>query len=85
MNRPISAGKRAEEPPWAVAYRLALFEEDIARLPERITVARSAISTRIKDLGPTIDGTNDVESLKGALKVLRLLEREFLGIVDLGA
>lgn len=79
MNRPISGGKRIEEQPWAVAYRLALFEEDLTRLPNRIAAARSAISTRIEDLGPSLDRGNDVESLKGALNVLRLLEREFLG------
>ena len=81
MNETIPA-KVTEEEPWAAAYRLALFEEDITRLPDRIAVARSAISIRIADLGSSIDRGNDVESLKGALKVLRLLERVFLGVLD---
>lgn len=81
MNENMPA-KVTEEQPWAAAYRLALFEENMTRLPDRIAAARSAISIRIADLGSSIDRGNDVESLKGALKVLRLLEREFLGVFD---
>ena len=68
--------KREEHCPWAEHYRLALFEENAARMPERIAVASSAIWTRIGDLQSAPDHRREVQALYDALGILRLLEKE---------
>ena len=68
--------KRWEHEPWAEHYRLALFEDNAARMPERIAAASSAIWTRIGDLQRVPDHRREVQALYDALGILHLLETE---------
>jgi hypothetical protein len=61
---------------WAEPYRLAVFEENAARMPERIAVARSAILSRVEALQIATDHTRELQALHDALKVLQLLTSE---------
>ncbi len=40
---------RSSSPDWKPLYEAALLETDVAKLPERITTARSAILDRIEE------------------------------------
>jgi hypothetical protein len=68
--------KPLEHEPWVEHYRLALFEENAARMPERIAAASSAIWTRIGDLQSTPDYRREIQALYDALGILHLLETE---------
>ena len=68
--------KSLEQEPWVEHYRLALFEDNAARMPERISAASSAIWTRIGDLQRVPDHRREVQALYDALGILHLLETE---------
>ena len=54
---------------WDELYRLALYESDFSKLPDRITKARHAILARIEELHePGEDG--EEEALRVALEIL---------------
>jgi hypothetical protein len=60
---------------WKKVYLLALSEQDLTRLPQRITEARRAIFDRIDEMvnGPC---TEERRMLNDALNGLRLLQKE---------
>jgi hypothetical protein len=60
---------------WKEIYQFAISEQDITRLPQRITDARSAIFDRIEEMitGP---GTDEKRMLNDALNGLRILQLE---------
>jgi hypothetical protein len=71
--------KRLEQEPWVENYRLALFEENAARMPERIALANSAIWTRIGDLQSAPGHSLEIQALYDALGILYLLQMESHG------
>ena len=68
----------AEYPEWRKAYREALLEVDSGKLPTRIFAAEMAIITRLEALRANSDGHREREAIKGALNVLRVLQKEEL-------
>jgi len=54
---------------WDELYRLAIYESDVKRLPDRITNARHAILARIEELHESGEGGGE-ERLKVALEIL---------------
>jgi len=61
---------------WQDFYQFAISEQDITRLPQRISDARGAIFDRIEDTITRPD-SNERRMLNGALGGLQALQREF--------
>jgi hypothetical protein len=59
---------------WKQLYECAILELDHARLPERITIARTAILDRAEEV-LTRPSTDEHRALNDALRILRLLEQ----------
>ena len=60
---------------WLDLYQFAISEQDITRLPQRISDARGAIFDRIED-AITRPDSNERRMLNGALGGLQALQRE---------
>lgn len=67
-----------EYPEWRKAYREALLEVDVGKLPARIFAAEMAIITRLEALRANSDGHKEREAIKGTLNVLLVLQKEKL-------
>ena len=69
-----SSGYDWERHPWANVYRIALLEVDPNEILARIRVAKSAVKTRIADVGKSQSLEPELKALEDALKILRVLE-----------
>ena len=65
-------------PDWESKYKAAMLELDPTKLPERIALARKAISERRNTLAQDHLGTpEERQAMTDALNGLAMLEREF--------
>lgn len=65
-----------EDKPWFDAYRAAILELDLQKLPERINAAREAVRSRLKDIEGDSNHHAERRQIEDALGDLRVLERE---------
>ena len=61
--------------PWEELYRAAVLETSIALLPQRIDVARTALSARLQEIKQAPDLIQERSRLECALNMLELLKR----------
>lgn len=64
-----------EYPEWQKAYREALLERDLRKLPARIFAAEMAIVTRLEALPAKSDRHIERKAIEDALSSLRALQR----------
>jgi hypothetical protein len=69
----ITPNDAARAPQWRVLYQSAMLELDLAKLPERIVAARSAVLDRIAD-GFSKPSDCEQIALRDALEGLRALQ-----------
>jgi hypothetical protein len=62
---------------WALAYRAALLELNLGKLPARVEEAYQAVRQRMAELSEESSLHAEKQALADALQNLRLLEREF--------
>ena len=70
MSVPISIDK------WEPVYHRAVLEVDRQKMPERIVVARLAISNRLQGLHGNPDHHGERQQIEDALRALAVLEAE---------
>jgi hypothetical protein len=61
---------------WTAPYQLALLETNSTQMPVRIETAKTAIRTRIEELGNSIDALPELIALSDASRFLRILALE---------
>jgi len=64
-----------DDQPWAEAYRLALSDADLRNRRTLIQNAKSAMHARIKELGDSATGQDELRAIKDALVLLNVWER----------
>ena len=62
---------------WKQPYQLALLETDLRKIPSRVYEARTIVSRRLDELA-LIPHCEERDALAGALRFLRILEKETL-------
>lgn len=67
-----------EYPEWQKAYRDALLEVHLGKLPARIFEAETAIVMRLEALQANSDGHRERKAIQDAVSGLRVLQREKL-------